>query len=220
MERCEKHLPQKTIFPKKNDKKGKDKVRFTNIAKQLPLPFYFVADFECILKKNEEQEEQQEVINEKCLCGKEKPTVKCNNCKQWWYCSEFCKFKDYKNHKEACIEASKETNVSNTKHVNEHIACGGAYKISCTDPAFYRDPVIISHHKGKNVAERFLDSILHDAREIREMLRYKKPMDPLTPQQQADYDSSHAVCIICKKVILLLSILKMITFLKISFFFS
>ena len=175
------------------------------------------------MKKNEEQEEQQEVINEKCLCGKEKPTVKCNNCKQWWYCSELCKFKDYKNHKEACIEASKETNVSNTKHVNEHIACGGAYKISCTDPVFYRDPVIISHHKGKNVAERFLDSILHDAREIREMLRYKKPMDPLTPQQQTDYDSSDAVCLICKKVILLLlllSILKIITFSQISFFFS
>ena len=67
----------KKTFPKKNDKKGKDKVRFTNIAKQLPLPFYFVADFECILKKNEEQEEQQEVAqNEKCCCGKEKPTVK------------------------------------------------------------------------------------------------------------------------------------------------
>jgi hypothetical protein len=90
--------------------------------------------------------------------------------------------------------------VSSTKHVNEHIACGAAYKISCTDSAFYRDPVVLSHREGENVAERFLDSILHDAREIREMLRYKKPMDPLTPQQQAAYDSPHAVCFICKKV--------------------
>ena len=127
--------------------------------------------------------------------------MKCNNCKELWYCSEFCKFKDYEKHKGACIEASKRTNVSRTKHINENIACGAAYKISCTDPAFYRDPVVLSHREGKNVAERFLDSILHDAREIREMLRYKKPMDPLTPQQQAAYDSPHAVCHICKKVI-------------------
>ena len=90
--------------------------------------------------------------------------------------------------------------MSSTKHVNEHVPCGAAYKISCTDPAFYRDPVIITHHDGENVAERFLDSILHDARELREMLRYPKPMDPLTPRQQAAYDSPHAVCFICKKV--------------------
>ena len=200
MERCEKHVPQKTILPKKNDKKERDKVCFTNIARQLPLPFYFVADFECILKKTEEQEEQQDTHNEKCCCGKESPTVKCNDCKQWWYCSELCKFKDHDKHIESCIKASKKTNVSSTEHVNEHIACGAAYKISCTDPAFYRDPVIITHHDGENIAERFLDSILHDARELREMLRYQKPMDPLTPRQQAAYDSPHAVCVICKKV--------------------
>ena len=152
MERCEKHIPQKTYLPKKNDKKGRDKVRFTNIARQLPLPFYFVADFECILKKTEEeQEEQAATQNEKCCCGKDKPTVKCNNCKQWWYCSEVCKLRDCEEHKESCIEASKKTNVSSTKHVNEHVPCGAAYKISCTDPAFYRDPVIITHHEGEKV---------------------------------------------------------------------
>ena len=58
VERCEKHIPQNTYLPKKNDKKEGDKVRFTNIARQLPLPFYFVADFECILKKTDQQEEQ------------------------------------------------------------------------------------------------------------------------------------------------------------------
>ena len=203
MERCEKHEPQKTIFPTKNDKKGRDKVRFTNIARQLPLPFYFVADFECILQKTEEQEEeeqQQVLFNKNCCCGSETLPVNCNNCKKWKYCSELCKEKDYEKHKGSCIEASKETNKSSTKHLNQHVACGAAYKISCTDPAFYRDPVIITHHDGENVAERFLDSILHDARELREMLRYKKPMDPLTPRQQAAYDSPHAVCHICKKV--------------------
>ena len=87
-----------------------------------------------------------------------------------------------------------------TKHLNQHVPCGAAYKISCTDPNFYRDPVIITPHDGENVAERFLDRILHDARELREMLAYKKPMDPLTPREQAAYDSPHAICHICKKV--------------------
>ena len=202
VERCEKRTPQKTVFPTKNDEKGKDKVKFTNIARQLPLPFYFVADFECILKKTEEQEEQQEVVyNKKCCCGSETLLpVNCNNCKQWRYCSELCKERDYENHKESCIEASKESNKSSTKHLNQHVPCGAAYKISCTDPNFYRDPVIITHHDGENVAERFLARILHDARELREMLAYKKPMDPLTPREQAAYDSRHAICHICKKV--------------------
>ena len=68
MERCEKHIPQKTYLPKKNDKKEGDKLRFTNIARQLPLPFYFVADFECILMKTEEEQEPV-TRNEKCCCG-------------------------------------------------------------------------------------------------------------------------------------------------------
>lgn len=202
MERCEKRVPQKTVFPKKNDKKGRDKVKFTNIANQLPIPFYFTADFECILPKiNEQEQEEPQEFNEKCCCGSIDLPLKCNDCKKWKYCSELCKNKDREKHKEFCIEASKETNVSGTKHLNNHIPCGAAYKISCTDPQFYRDPVIITHHEGENnVAERFLDSILHDAREIREMLRYKKPMDLLTPRQQAAYDSPHAVCHICLKV--------------------
>ena len=110
--------------------------------------------------------------------------------------------KDREHHKEFCITKSKETNVSSTKHLNEHIACGAAYKITCTDPQFYRDPVIITHQNtdGKSVAERFLDNILHDAREIREMLKYKRPMIPLTPREQTAYDSPHAVCHICHKV--------------------
>ena len=70
VERCEKHIPQKTYLPKKNDKKEGDKLRFTNIARQLPLPFYFVADFECILMKTEEEQDEQAVTrNEKCCCG-------------------------------------------------------------------------------------------------------------------------------------------------------
>ena len=77
---------------------------------------------------------------------------------------------------------------------------GAAYKISCTDPQFYREPVIPKHdNSGKSVAERFLDSIQHDAREIREILKYKVPMLPLTDAEKTVFDSPHAVCHICKK---------------------
>ena len=32
MERCSKHIPQKTLYPQKNDTKGKDKIKFTQIS--------------------------------------------------------------------------------------------------------------------------------------------------------------------------------------------
>ena len=150
MERCSKHNPQKTLFPWKNDKKGKDKIRFTQISRQLPLPFYFVADFECILQKVDT-----------CLADPKK---------------------------------------SNTTVINKHVPCGAAYKINCTDPRFYRDPVIITRDKDdKSIAEQFLDKIMHDAREIREMLQYVSPMLPLTPDELTEFDSPHVICHICKK---------------------
>ena len=108
-----------------------DKIRFTQVARQLPLSFYFVAYFECIL---------QRLNDDLVLVDDETP------------------------------QSSK------TIALNKHVPCGAAYNITCIDPRFYRDPVIITHHgtnnTGKNVAERFLDSILHDAREIRETLKY------------------------------------------------
>ena len=97
------------------------------------------------------------------------------------------------------MEESIKTNKSGTNHLNKHVACGAAYKISCTDPAFYRDPVVITHHHGKDVVEKFLDYILHDARELRKMLAYKQPMLPLTKRQKAEYNSPTVFCHICKK---------------------
>ena len=46
VERCKKYNAQKTIFQKRNDEKGRVKVQFTRIDRQLKLPFYFVADFD------------------------------------------------------------------------------------------------------------------------------------------------------------------------------
>ena len=156
IERCANHDAQKTTFPRRNDPKGRDKVRFTQVARQLPLPFYFVADFECVLEK----------LNDDVDDG-----------------------------------VPRSSASSSTTPLNKHVPCGAAYKISCTDPRFYRDPVIITHdnNSAKSVAERFLDSILHDAREIREMLKYKVPMQPLTLSQLVAFHSEHAVCHICKK---------------------
>ena len=149
MERCSKHIPQKTLYPQKNDTKGKDKIKFTQISRQLPLPFYFVADFECILQKVD-----------------------------------------------TCLP---DPNKSNTTVINNHVHCGAAYKISCTDPRFYRDPMLITREKdGQSIAEQFLDNILHDAREIREMLQYVSPMLPLTSDELTEFDSPHVICHICK----------------------
>ena len=202
IDRCQKKDAQKTLFPKKNDKKGKDKVKFNNIERQLPLPFYFTADFEAILKKQAEEENEDIILNEKCSCGSTNLTLKCQDCKSWKYCSELCKEKHREEHKKDCIEASKDTNYSYSKKIDHHIPCGACYKLTSTDPDFYRDPVIITHqtNDGKSVAEKFLDSILHDARELRKMLKYKKPMVSLTKREQAAYNSRHASCIICKKV--------------------
>ena len=121
---------KESIYPWKNDEKGRDKIRFTKIA-----------DFDCILEK----------LN-------------------------------------ICLPDGN--------------PCGVAHKISCTDPRFYREPVIITpDNSGKSIAERFLDSILHDARELREMLMYKTPMLPLTEDEQVVSDAENLNYHICKQVI-------------------
>jgi hypothetical protein len=202
IERCSKHDAQKVIFPRKGDKKGADKVSFRSTERQHPLPFHFTADFECILEKIEQPPEN--AVNNKCCCGKESPTLNCFNCKQFRYCSQLCKETDYENHKQSCIEASKKSNVSGTTTLNKHIPCSASYKISCTDPKFYREPVLIGPDAAgegrRGVAEEFLDSILHDAREIRKILAYKMPMIPLTQSQKAAYDALYVKCHICEQV--------------------
>ena len=95
MESCVRHRAQATYFPMKDDPKGRDKVSFKSTEFQLPLPFYFVADFEYILKPHD--------------------------------------------------MTLNDPKVSATTITHTHVPCGAAYKISCTDPRFYRDPVVISY---------------------------------------------------------------------------
>ena len=46
----------------------------------------------------------------------------------------------------------------------------GHYKISYTDPRFYRDPVVIGPRDG-DIAPLFLDKIISDANELREIYK-------------------------------------------------
>ena len=148
-ELCIKHIPQRTWFPQKNDPSGRDKAKFTHTERQLPLPFYFVADFECILEKYD--------------------------------------------------TCPPDPSQSNTTSLNRHIVCGAAYSINSIDPRFYRLPRIFTREEeGKSITEQFLDSILKDAQDIRQVIRREVVMEDLTDEQLNDYHSIDAICHICK----------------------
>ena len=150
IELCKKYIPQRTLFPQKNDCNGKDKVKFTNVERQLPIPFYFVADFECILQKYS-----------------------------------------------TCLPDPAQ---SSTTPLNSHIVCGAAYSINSIDPRFYRAPRLFTKDEGdKCITEQFLDSILKEAREIRQVLRREVVIEDLTDDQLNDFNALDAICHICKK---------------------
>ena len=74
LETCSQHKAQKTVYPKKNDPKGRDKVRLTKIKRQHPLPFFFTADFESRLEKvgtcvNDPMKSGSTVLNTHIPCG-------------------------------------------------------------------------------------------------------------------------------------------------------
>ena len=51
LEKCKLHGAQRIKFPEPDDKKGRDKVKFTKTEYQLRLPFLIYADFESVLRK-------------------------------------------------------------------------------------------------------------------------------------------------------------------------
>ena len=89
--------------------------------------------------------------------------------------------------------------VSTTTVSHTHVACGAAYKITCTDPRFYRDPVIIAPSDGEDVASIFLDKIINDANELREMLKNITPMQ-ISEEEQTQYNQE-TICHLCRKEI-------------------
>ena len=53
MERCKIHGAQRIKLPETDDKKGRDKVKFTKTEYQLHLPFVIYADFDSVLPKQD-----------------------------------------------------------------------------------------------------------------------------------------------------------------------
>ena len=141
------HETQKTVFPDASN----DKLSFKNVENQLPVPFYFVADFECILEKYD-----------------------------------------------TCAPDPKK---SSTTPLNKHTVCGAAYNICCRDKRYFKKPqIFIKEENGKSITTQFLDSIINDAREIKETLEYITPMKDLTLEQLAIFNSPNAECHICEKI--------------------
>ena len=88
-------------------------------------------------------------------------------------------------------------NKSWTTKYQSHEACGyGVYTV-CTDKRFYRQPHI---YHGEDAAENFLDRIMHDATEIRQILKIKTAMKKLTSDQKREYGEC-TKCHICMKEI-------------------
>ena len=74
LEKCSQHKPQKTVYPEKDYRKGRDKVWFTKLKRQHPLPFFFTADFESRLEKvstcaNDPMKSGSTVLNTHVPCG-------------------------------------------------------------------------------------------------------------------------------------------------------
>ena len=142
LERCKLHCEQLVSVPEKNDKKGRDKIRFSYIQYQLRLPFVIYADFQSILK----------------------PEV--NN------------------------DAKSTTNIST------HIPSSFSTYTVCSDKKFYRAQYTYS---GEDAPSKFIDHIISEVDDLRNTLRRKEPMQPLSTLQQQHYSHANQCCYICKR---------------------
>ena len=73
-----------------------------------------------------------------------------------------------------------------------HVPCGAAYKIVSTDPKYNHEPVVFT---GPDSAEKFLDQLQIDVKQIRSYLKNKQPM-LLTAEEEEAYKSTTS-CHIC-----------------------
>ena len=82
-----------------------------------------------------------------------------------------------------------------TQVVDEHDVCGFAcYRV--TDVDQYRtDPTVYS---GEEVMDKFYDHLMSECKEIGKILGVDVSMNPLTVEQQTEYDAA-VVCGACKK---------------------
>ena len=80
-----------------------------------------------------------------------------------------------------------------TLKYQSHEACG-LYMV-CSDKRFYRAPEV---YHGADSAEKFLDRVLSEAAELREIRKKKIPMIRLTPKEWREHHHTR-MCHICKK---------------------
>ena len=93
------------------------------------------------------------------------------------------------------VPPDRSNHKPSTTRTHKHVACGAAYQLFSTDPEFYEPPVIL---RGENVAEKFLDKILADARLIRMSLQNLMPQPILNDEEQMRHDLAE-ICHICEK---------------------
>ena len=175
MERCVQHKAQSVKMPEPTDENPEVTMHYSDIEKQLPLPFWFVADFESILKPIDLA--LGDVPAPDCPIRDEDGQLR------------FSKFRNVDNPDEGLRP------TSSTTRIQEHEACGFAYQLLSTDPRFYEPPVVV---RGENCAKEFLDRLQADAKRVRGWLKNPEPMPKLTDQQEADFQAA-THCWICEK---------------------
>ena len=171
-ERCIQHKAQSVKMPEPTEDNPDVRMRFKEIEKQLPLPFWFVADFESILKPIDTvlpdvPAPDQPVRDEDGQL-------------------RFSKFRANGNNG---LRAT-----SSTTRIQKHEACGFAYQLMSVDPRFYEPPVVV---RGENCAAEFISRLQADVERVRGWLKNPAPMQLSDEQQRAHDAATH--CWICEK---------------------
>ena len=173
MERCVQHKAQAVKMPEPTKDNPSNTMHYQDIEKQLPLPFWFVADFESILKPIDTA--LPDVPTPDRPVRDEDGQLR------------FSKFRH--------VDGEEPRATSSTTRIQEHEACGFAYQLLSVDPRFYEPPVIV---RGENCAKEFIDRMQADAERVRGWLKNAAPMPKLTAVQKAQFKSS-THCWICEK---------------------
>ena len=174
MERCVQHKAQAVKMPEPTEDNPDVTMRFKDIEKQLPLPFWFVADFESILKPIDTvlpdvpAPDQPERDEDGQL--------------------RFSKFRNVGSPDDGL------RSTSSTTRIQDHEACGFAYQLMSVDPRFYEPPVVV---RGKDCAREFISRLQADAERVRGWLKNPAPMQ-LSDEQQRTHDAA-THCWICEE---------------------
>ena len=126
-------------------------MHFTDIEKQLPLPFWFVADFESILKLIDTVPTE--------VPAPDRPVR-----------DDDGNLRFSKNRNGDPEQGMRATSI--TTRIQEHVPCGFSYQLLSVDPRFYEPPVIV---RSEHYAQDFIQRLHTDAKRIREWLSHEAP---------------------------------------------